>query len=683
MFSQASSQAATPAAIAEELARFRVVEPEQLTSHLADFTGDRVDAFVAFLVSRKVLTPFQADRVLAGDAAILALGPYRLTAPATPGAIGSLFTATHRDRPGEAYRIRVLPLRNLWRAREAKRLLRSLGECSHPRVVPPTDADSANGYHYLVWPHPEGVTLADRVAASGPLPPDRGLELLAHLADALHACHARGVSHGALAPRSVLLDPDGLPRLLDLGAGSLLSTNVADNESLLDTMCAADAASAMLEYASPEFCAEPTPTPAADQYSLAAVGYLALAGHSPFPGLSIAAQFAAKQAGYPPLLHRLNPAVPEDLAKLIDRMLRPTPAERYSGIDEVHERLLSVMGPGASRSGPYVLLTARAEGPAPPAHRPRDRTPEGGLVRAFGVRPSPARDGSDDSIDFELPPPDTTQLPPPHTAPLAPRLARVIDTPKGLPKLDAASQPQAQCPRPPVNSPPPAPCSPQTSPIQRSPLSDGSAMTPPLPSTAKNPQQAPERPTPIPTLNTGAKPPTPRGGLRACAVPAPGLEPADEIAVPRQSFWRRLARSLMVWKAPRDVVQLSVFGPLEASPGQTVKVTVSVHTPDAAASSRTLARAFQHDAELIGTAFLDAEVARGADLDVRLSMPHAGVSKPVLRLVWRGQPHRLTFDVNVLWEAGTGVTEGEVSVSRKGAGLGGSPFRLRVLPRRG
>jgi hypothetical protein len=139
----------------------------------------------------------------------------------------------------------------------------------------------------------------------------------------------------------------------------------------------------------------------------------------------------------------------------------------------------------------------------------------------------------------------------------------------------------------------------------------------------------------------------------------------------------------MFWQAPRDVIQISVFGPPEVRPGQTVKVSVNLHPPEAAESARTLARAFQHDAELVGTGFLTVEAVRGSELDVHLSASNLGVGRSALRFVWRGQPHRLMFELHIPWEAACGLTRGETEVFRKGASLGNTAFHMRVLPRRG
>src|SRR5690348_7873868 len=214
------------AALADELARFRVVDPTRLTELLSAFPGGGPGALAEFLVRRGALTPFQAERVLLGEARILALGPYRLTGNAGRGTFGPLYTAVHTAKPG-TFHVRVLPLRSLWRARQAKQLARTLASnVKHPGVSPLLEVDSANGFHYLVWPAADGERLADRVNASGTLATGVAATLLGRLTNAVAACHAKNAIHGAITPHSVALAPNGLPLLLELGAGALLAQSV-------------------------------------------------------------------------------------------------------------------------------------------------------------------------------------------------------------------------------------------------------------------------------------------------------------------------------------------------------------------------------------------------------------------------------------------------------------------------
>src|SRR5262245_3844539 len=97
------------ATLAEELARFHVIDPVRLTELLAEFPGGGPAALAAFLVSRNALTPFQAEQALAGECRLLSMGPYRVVAPVGPGTSGPVFSATHRDHPGSTFRVRIFP----------------------------------------------------------------------------------------------------------------------------------------------------------------------------------------------------------------------------------------------------------------------------------------------------------------------------------------------------------------------------------------------------------------------------------------------------------------------------------------------------------------------------------------------------------------------------------------------
>ena len=197
-----------------------------------------------------------------------------------------------------------------------------------------------------------------------------------------------------------------------------------------------------------------------------------------------------------------------------------------------------------------------------------------------------------------------------------------------------------------------------------------------------------DRPPPPPDPRLAAPPPV--QWHTADTAPMPRDQPsgalpppADEPRPPKNSFLlKKVRRNLLFWQAMRDPVQLSVFGPAAAAPGQTVRLTVYLHAPGAAANVRTLARAFHHDAELIGTGFLAREVPRGAEPAVHVSAANAGVGKALLKCVWRGQPHRLGFDLHVPWESAGGWSPGVVSVGLSDVRVGRVEFWLNVLPRK-
>ncbi len=636
------------AALADELARYRVVDQPRLDELLAEFPGGDAAALADYLVRRGALTDFQADRALAGEAPRLVLGPYRLTGLAGRGTFGPLFSAAHTAKP-DSFVLRVMPLRNLWKARQAKQLARTLtAGIAHPAVVPLVEVDSANGFHYLVWPRDEGERLSEGVDAGGPLAPGDAVAVLGHLANALAACHARGVAHGALTPGCVSIGANGLPRLLELGAGALLAQNLDADESLFDTMSAAFASAAVLAFAAPELAVSPlVPTAAGDQYALAAVGYFALTGLAPYPHPALAEQLRAKRAGPPPSVAVVNPDVPPELAAVLDRMMAPDPADRFASLAEVEEQLaalaISEPSPDAEPLEPESLMLSRLRAGGKSGSISWTATGSGAL------RPA-ERDDSDASVTFDLP-----------------EAAETV--PDALPELSLAAAPRLTRARAPGRSR-------RQNAANRlfGALNEDDAAGPPAP-----PDPRLSAPTPVQWHTTGADDETQSdqlSGMRVkpeAAAPAP---PANSVV------WKKVRRNLLFWQAPRDAVQVSVFGPSAATPGQTVRLTIFLHTPDAAANVRTLSRAFQHDAELIGTGYLAREVPRGAEPAVHVSVANAGIAKTLVKFVWRGQPHKLGFDLHVPWESAEGWSPGLVSVGLNDVRVGKVEFALHVLPRK-
>lgn len=650
------------AALADELVRYRVVGADRVGALAGKFPDGTGAALVEFLVERGELTPFQAARVLAGEAAVLALGPYRLTGHAGRGTFGPLYAAAHTSKP-DAFVLRVTPLRSLWKARQAKQLARTLAAgAPHPQVVPLLEVDSANGFHYMVWPRTEGVRLAESVEADGPLPPGDAVALLGHLANALAACHARGVVHAALTPDCVCLPEHGLPRLLELGAGALLAQSLADDEALLDTLSTAFASAGVLAFGAPEQALSPLDlTPACDQYALGAVGYFALTGLLPYPHPTLAEQLRAKRVDAPPSVAVVNPDVPHELAAVLERMMAPDPRARFGSLAEVEQRLAALNVPTAVAASEPVALESLL----------LSRLQRGGAVGSgaiswaetgSGVLRPAARDDSDASITFDLP--DVPAAPETVSGafPVAHELA---DTPRAGRGVTVTS---ALSPVSPV---------PSGEPVMGNRLlgamNDGSRERPPLPPPPPDPRLSAPTPVQWHTADDAAPGAARRGGPPKSD---PGAPPAGSAVL------KKLRRNVLFWQAARDPVQVTVFGPAAATPGQTIRLTIFLHTPDAAANVRTLSRAFQHDAEQIGTGYLAREVPRAAELAVHVSVANAGVSKALMTFVWRGQPHKLNLDLHVPWESAEGWTPGLVSVGLDDVRVGKIEFWLNVLPRK-
>lgn len=295
------------------------------------------------LVQHGLLSSFQAERSLVSGPDTLRIGRYLLVEPVGGGSVGTTYRAETRPG-GERFALRVLPQRSSWRVLQARKRLETLVALPpHQVVVPFADIDSAAGRCFMAWPWAEGLSFDRVVLRNGPFAPAEATRLFAELADGLHACHAAGIPHGLVRPKSLLLGHDRRPRLLDLGLGGILADNVADERSMVDTLALANGSAAMIDYTAPELLLDPTAgTPAADAYSFGCCLYFALTGLPPFPEERLADKVISHQSRSPTPVQTQNPAVPQVLADLVERLMRKEADERPANFAEVRTELRAI-----------------------------------------------------------------------------------------------------------------------------------------------------------------------------------------------------------------------------------------------------------------------------------------------------------------------------------------------------
>src|SRR5207253_976747 len=122
-------------------------------------------ALAEHLVNRKILTQFQANRLLEGKTQGFVLGPFTLMDALGQGSMGTVYKALSKN-DGKWYAVKVLPRRSMWNVRLARRKVRQFEQCKHPTVVPFVDVGTAGGMHYLAWPLVEGESLVDTMSTA-------------------------------------------------------------------------------------------------------------------------------------------------------------------------------------------------------------------------------------------------------------------------------------------------------------------------------------------------------------------------------------------------------------------------------------------------------------------------------------------------------------------------------------
>ncbi|HEY8077886.1 MAG TPA: serine/threonine-protein kinase, partial [Labilithrix sp.] len=196
---------------------------------------------------------------------------------------------------------------------------RVLAGLSHPCIVRyVAHGTTLDGQPFVAAEWVEGETLADRISRKRITPRDAAA-LGASLADALATSHEAGVAHRDLKPTNVMIAKDGRPKLIDFGVAKSAAPALTLDGAIVGSH----------GYMSPEQLRGGFAVgPAADAYGLGCVLFRALAGRTPFEGVSEGERLARMLLEDAPDVREARPDVPEELALLVASMLRPEAEER-------------------------------------------------------------------------------------------------------------------------------------------------------------------------------------------------------------------------------------------------------------------------------------------------------------------------------------------------------------------
>jgi len=214
---------------------------------------------------------------------------------------------------------------------------RMAARLSHPYIVPTHAVDEIGGFVFYVMAYVDGDTVAQRVAARGPMAPADVTRMLREVAWALAYAHAQGVVHRDVKPANILIDKASSRAMVtDFGIARQTDTSgLTAAGELLGTP----------EYMSPEQgCGEPVDG-RSDLYSLGIVGYFALTGAVPFAG-SVSKVLAQQITKVPPSMASVARGTPRALSDAIDKCLAKSPDARFP----TGEALADALAPGLAKS---------------------------------------------------------------------------------------------------------------------------------------------------------------------------------------------------------------------------------------------------------------------------------------------------------------------------------------------
>jgi serine/threonine-protein kinase len=225
--------------------------------------------------------------------------------------------------------VKLLPPDLAFRADIRSRFLReaeTAARLSHPNIVPIYAVDERDGLVYFVMALVQGGSVGDRLRKYGALSVAESRRILREVADALAYAHASGVVHRDIKPDNVLLDAEsGRAMVTDFGIARAASD---DGDS--PRLTATGAALGTPAYMSPEQCAGDREIDGrSDLYSVGIVAYQMLAGDPPFAGGNTPSIMMRQVTERPVPLRQRRPDVPDDLERIVMRLLEKDPANRF------------------------------------------------------------------------------------------------------------------------------------------------------------------------------------------------------------------------------------------------------------------------------------------------------------------------------------------------------------------
>jgi len=230
--------------------------------------------------------------------------------------------------------------------RRFERECRLAASIEHPNVVPVYGAGEEDGQLYVTMRYVEGTDLAALLLGTGALPPRRACRIVAGVAAALDAAHARGLVHRDVKPANVLLVPhedEDQVYLTDFGVAKHLAASAS--------LTATGEVLGTLDYIAPEQIEGLGATARSDVYALGCLLFQVLTGRVPFPHDTPTAKIAAHLTAAPPAPSMAGPT-PPSLDAVVLRAMAKRPEERFPTAGELGRAALAAVASPAPITEP-------------------------------------------------------------------------------------------------------------------------------------------------------------------------------------------------------------------------------------------------------------------------------------------------------------------------------------------
>lgn len=307
------------------------IPPENRAQDAQDLARD--------LVRQNKLTLYQARALYTGRPQGLTFGNYIVLDKLGAGAMGMVLKARHR-RMKRVVALKVLPLESVKNPNLVKRFHREVeaaAKLTHPNIVTAYDADEFFGMNFLVMEYVDGADLARHIKKEGPMSVDRVLDCILQAARGLEYAHLQGIVHRDIKPANLLLDKQGVVKILDMGLARIQEAAKplcdVEKEAALTGM---GTIMGTVDFMSPEQALDSRNADhLSDIYSLGGTLYFLLTGKPMFGGETMMARILAHRDTPIPSLRGARQDIPREVEIIFQRMVAKKKEARYQSATEL------------------------------------------------------------------------------------------------------------------------------------------------------------------------------------------------------------------------------------------------------------------------------------------------------------------------------------------------------------